>query len=200
MGYAMKNLYLIIPILFLTGCVAGQEIALHYDPAPPVAGYEGHGTGVSVSVVDARPYITDHDKDPSYLGHYRGGFGNTFDVTNFNAMPLADQLAIDLSRELKSLGFSIVGTGPGLAVLVTIRDFNFDAMWNGQLWYELNIKVTHDRKLLSESTVKDTANIEGSALVGAKYSMEREIPTYYGQIIRGLIRANPGTMGALQKP
>jgi uncharacterized lipoprotein YajG len=199
-GNTMKNSCLIILVLLLTGCVAGQEIALHYNPVPPILGYEGHGMAVSVSVVDNRPYIKGHDKDPSYLGHYRASFGNTWDVTNFNAMPLADQMAIDLSHELQSLGFTVVGQGPGKNILVTINDFNFDAMWNGEIWYGVNIKIKENGKNISQSEVKDTAFISGNAMVGAKYDMEREIPVYYDQIIRGLIRANPGTMAALKKP
>lgn len=195
----MKNIRLIPLILLLTGCVAGQEIALQYSPLPPIAGYEGRGTPVSVSVVDARPYITNQDKEPSYLGHYRGTYGNTWDVTNLNAYPLADQLAADLSHELKSLGYTVVGTGPGKAILVTIHDFNFDAMWNGQFWYDLNIKVSNNHTPLAESTIKDTAMISGNAFLGAKYAMEREIPSYYDQIIRSLIRANPSTLKALNE-
>lgn len=194
----MKNIYLIPLITLLTGCVAGQEIALHYDPAPPVAGYDGHGIPVSVSVVDARPYVTNQDKDASYLGHYRAGFGNPWDVTNLNEYPLADQLAADLSHELKTLGYAVVGIGPGKAILVTVHDFNFNAMKNGRFWYRINIKVSHDRLTLAESTIKDTAIIPGNIWVGVKYDMEREIPAYYDQIIRALIRANPVVMKALE--
>jgi len=195
------KLFSLIPFVFiLTGCVAGQEIALRYDPAAPIAGYEGHGLPVSVSVADARPYIINHDKDPSYIGHYRGSYGNTWDVTNLNENPLADQLAADLSQELTRLGYQVVGIGPGKAIQVTIREFNFDAMWNGKFWYNVAIKVTNNGKTLAESNIKDTANISGSALVGAKYAMEREIPSYYDQIIRGLIRANPTTLRALNQP
>jgi uncharacterized lipoprotein YajG len=194
----MKYLYLIIQILLLSGCVAGQEIALHYDPEAAVSTSQAAGKEVSVQVIDERPYITNMDKDPSYIGHYRAGYGNTWDVTNLNEMPLADQVAMDVNNELKALGYTVAGQGVRKSVLVTIQDFNFDSMNNGKLWYKANVKVFDNRKLIANSEAKDNVIIDGSFWVGGKYEMEKEVPVYYGHMIRGLIRANPETMGALQ--
>jgi uncharacterized lipoprotein YmbA len=190
----------ILPILIalvLTGCVAGQEIALHYQPQPALS--QVSDTPVSVSVVDKRRYITNNDKDPSYIGHYRGAYGNTWDVTNLNEMPLADQLTQDISKELATLGYRVVGQGFGKSILVTINDFNFDAMLNGRFWYDCNIKVKDNGRLLSDSTVTDSVVISGSFWVGAKYDMEQEVPQYYDMLVRGLIRANKQTMQALEQ-
>lgn len=192
----MKKLLLLCLIPLLTACVAGQEIALHYIPESTQK-LSATQIPVNLTVKDARPFVLDHDKAPSYLGHYRGGFGNTWDVTNLNEMPLADQLAIDMTKELRALGCSIIGTGSGKSITVTINNFNFDAMINGEFWYDFNIKVAENGRTLSESNVKDSAIISGSFWVGAKYDMEREIPNYYGQIIKTLIRANPDAQKAL---
>lgn len=42
----MNYIYLIIQIIFLTGCVAGQEIALHYAPEAALSTSQAAGKEV----------------------------------------------------------------------------------------------------------------------------------------------------------
>lgn len=192
----MKKILLLClsPILF--GCVAGQEIALHYNPEPTQK-LSDSLIPVTLLIKDARPFIVDHDKEASYLGHYRGGFGNTWDVTNFNNIALSDQLSNDMSKELTALGCSVVENRPGKSITITIKNFNFDAWVNGEFWYDFDIRISNNGRTISESNVKDDTIISGNAFFGAKYAMEKEIPNYYGQIIKTLIRGNPEAEQAL---
>jgi hypothetical protein len=64
-----------------------------------------------LSVKDERSFILDKDKDPSYVGHFRGGYGNTWDVKTRGKIPLAEQFQGDLQKELDTLGASKELTG-----------------------------------------------------------------------------------------
>jgi uncharacterized lipoprotein YajG len=193
----IRTMALLATAALLTGCVAGQHIKLHYEPAPQ-ASSSGAGAPFVLVVKDQREYVTSGNKTPWYIGHYRAGFGNTWDVVNFNQVPLADQMKSDLHRDLLSLGFVEGASGSAKTVTVTITEWNFDAAINGRLWYDVQVSVAAaDGHVLATSQVKDEKVIKGSVMMGAKGAMEDEIPTYYAEVIRKLVRENPTTLGAL---
>jgi hypothetical protein len=193
----MKN-FLLVFVVALTGCVAGQNINLQYDPTPK-QGAALHQT-VAVTVEDKRSYVTDGDKQPWYIGHYRAGFGNTWDVTTRDKVPFATQVKADLQKELTSLGFTEGSDSHAKRVTVVIKDWNFDAMVNGKLWYDLEITVrSSDGAVLATSDVKDERVIKGSIWTGAKGAMTEEVPVMYGEVLQSLIRNNAPIMEALRK-
>jgi len=193
----MKN-FLLVFVVALTGCVAGQNINLQYDPTPK-QGTVLHQT-VAVTVEDKRSYVTDGDKKPWYIGHYRAGFGNTWDVTTRDKVPFATQVKADLQKELTSLGFTEGSDSHAKRVTVVIKDWNFDAMVNGKLWYDLEITVqSSDGAVLATSDVKDQRVIKGSFWTGAKGAMTEEVPVMYGEALQALIRNNAPIMEALRK-
>jgi hypothetical protein len=180
----------------LSACVAGQSIKLAYAPPAPTAA--SNSSAVTVLVVDQRNYVTSGDKKPFYLGHYRGGFGNTFDVTNYQKVPLADQMKSDLGGELSSLGFASAAGGKQLKVIIT--EWNFDTMVNGKVWYAVTVSVADaSGTVLAQSTVKDQKTVDGNLLTGAKGAMEDEVPQIYAQMIRATVRENPSILAALKR-
>ena len=194
----MKSFWMapVAAVALLSGCVAGQSIKLSYTPDPAVNSPATEP--VTLVVRDQREYVTNRDKDPWYLGHYRAGFGNTWDVANYGKAPLEDQFRSDLHRELQTLGF----TGDAASqntLTISIREWNFDAATNGRLWYEIRVAVT-DRsgRVTAESTIKDQRIIRGSAMTGAKSAMEREVPEIYRDVIRALVRNNATVLAALR--
>ena len=189
----------IVAIVGLSGCVAGQNIRLRYEPSRDAAAASA-SMPTKVIVTDNREYVVSGDKRPEYIGHYRAGFGNTWDVVNFKQVSLANQFAMDIESELKSLGFAVNDSQFRKVVTVAIREWNFDAMTNGRFWYDIQLTVSvPDGTKLFDTHVQDEKTVQGSVMTGAKSAMEKEIPVLYGQIIRALIRDNQGTMAALRK-
>lgn len=191
----MKIFAVLASILWLCGCVAGQEIDLSYSP-PHIQPPKQAIASVKVTVRDERIFVANGDKRPSYIGHYRAGYGNTWDVTTRGEIPLATQMENDLRYDLLHMGFPTL-PNPDKTVLVTIKEWNFNTYLNGLFWYSLNVKVAARGKVLTESEIMDKTRIEGNIWVGAKYGMERDMPTIYTSIIRALVRDNPTAMGAL---
>ena len=181
----------------LAGCVAGQSIELGYEPASQSVKTTAPA---AVTVKDQRPYVTSGDKDPWYLGHYRAGFGNPWDVSNYKKVPLAEQMQSDLRKELLALGFSDGARGSAKQVAVTIREWNFDAAVNARIWYDIQVNVlAADGSELSSATVKNERVVNGNVMTGAKSAMEDQLPVIYGEVIRQLVRDNPGTLSALTR-
>ncbi len=194
---ALKIAFLGFVVSLAVGCVVGQKVTLAYTP-------EGIETKVvstnriTVVVNDKRPYVKTGEKEPWYIGHYRAGFGNTWDVSTDGKVALADQFRMDLQKELESLGFTL--DQPFNRTLnVDIIDYNFDAMLNGKMWYAIRIKVLDDQnRILAEDMLEDRIIIEGSFWVGAKYAFEKEVPKIYGNIIKQIVRENTDVVNALR--
>jgi len=185
-------------LVTLSGCVAGQSIQMSYVPvSQPVASLN---IAVAVQVSDDRPFIVSGNKAPSYLGHYRAGFGNTWDVNTKDKKPLATMIQSDLSADLQSLGFSVGPQESAMRIVkVSIIDWNFDTYLNGKFWYDCRVVVLDPQgRKLSEQQLRDTVVIEGSFWTGAKYAFERAMPIIYRSIIRKMVRESPVTLAALK--
>ena len=186
--------------LVLAGCVAGQSLGTDYEAGPAVAPVEG--TSIVLQVTEDRPYVKNGDKSPYYIGRYRAGFGNPWDVTTKDNVPLVDVLRGDIAEELVALGHPVKEAPPAdRQVAVSIRDWNFDGYQNGEFWYDLLVTVrAADGAVLVNSVVKDKVGITGTLWEGAKGGFERDMPKLYAQAIRKLFRDNPEVSAALQAP
>ena len=186
--------------MVLAGCVAGQSLGTDYEAGPAVAPVEG--TSVVLQVTEDRPYVKSGDKAPYYIGRYRAGFGNPWDVTTKDNVPLVDVLRGDIAEELVALGHPVKEAAPAdRQVAVSIRDWNFDGYQNGEFWYDLLVTVrAADGAVLVNSVVKDKVGITGTLWEGAKGGFERDMPKLYAQAIRKLFRENAEVSAALQAP
>lgn len=190
-----KILSMLVTAMMLGGCVAGQTLSYDYKPTAAV---DKTGGEVSVAVRDERPYVKSGDKGPDYVGHYRAGFGNTWDVTTKGGAPFADVLARDLREELDALGFTAGNAGRTLQV--AIREWNMDTYMNAKFWYELVVSVVGagGEPVIPPQTLKEEKRIDGSFWVGPKYAVEKQMPAFYDQLIQDLVRNNPDVRSALQ--
>jgi len=191
-----KFLFLALALL-LSGCVAGQSIPMAYEPTSTTV--EKLAIDVQVLSADQRSFVLDGDKNPNYIGHYRAGFGNTWDVTTQNKQPLANNLRQDVSSDLTALGFDVVTTDASRILTIVIQDWNFDTYTNGKMWYRILVSVDSTKgERLAESVLEDTIIIKGSVWVGAKAAVERELPKIYMSVVNQIARDNPQILGALK--
>lgn len=185
--------------LFFSGCVVNQSIKMDYQPAPASA--EKLGINVQVMSKDQRDFVLDGRKQPNYIGHYRAGLGNTWDVTTANKLPLAENLQDDVSNDLVALGFDVVTSGATRVLKIDILDWNFDTYMNGKIWYKIHVSVeSNNGATLASSDLEDTVVIQGSVWTGAKSAFEREVPKVYQQVVGNIARNNQEIMAALKSP
>lgn len=188
---------LVVVLLFLSGCVAGQQIK--FGDLAPGSQEAPLGITVLVKVDDNRDFVRSGNKTPAYIGHYRAGLGNPWDVNTYQKKALAEIFREDLERELRSLGFNLGTEQSEKKVQVIIKDWNFDTYMNGKIWYDIEVAVlAKDGQQLAIDKIKETKIIEGSVWVGAKYAFEEEVPKIYADIISRLVRQNSKILTALK--
>lgn len=190
-----RFLIVLSTVVALSGCVAGQT--LNYDYTPTAAIEKASGE-VSVVVRDERTYVKDGNKSAGYVGHYRAGWGNTWDVTTKGGTAFADIFARDLREEIEALGFT-AGTA-GRTLQVDIKEWNMDTYVNARFWYELIVAVVGPggEALLAPQTLKEDKRIDGSIWVGPKYAVEKQMPQLYDQVVQAIVRGNAEVLNALR--
>ncbi len=147
--------------MVLGGCAVGQRYG--YDQATiPLAKVQAAGP-VGLGVRDARPYVVSGNKDASFVGLMRGGFGNPFDVNTQSGRPLAVDMRDVIERAMKGRGLevtavdiapsqdggaaksAVVGSGGARNVLVTLTEWKSDTMIRTELIYDVTL-VVYDRR------------------------------------------------------
>ena len=184
--------------VLLGGCVVGQTIPLDYTP--DVASAPSTNVTVTVKAQDSRAYVVSGNKDTAYIGHYRAGLGNTWDVKTSSGTSLASHIERDLGADLQALGFKVGSAGATRQVQVTIKEWNFDGYIDGKVWCEMQVTILDPQnKVLYRHEFKDSRHIAGSVMMGAKSATEREVPVFYRDIIRKLVRNDAGALRALRQ-
>ena len=182
-------------IATMSGCVAGQAIRLQHTAGSGPA-FSTSKT-VTVDAKDSRDFVVGGKKSPSYLGHFRAGFGNTWDVNNAGRRALAEQFKQDLVAELQAHGIKTIASGER-KLLIDIIDWNFDAYQNGRVWYEIACSVADAKGTeLAKATVKDSKVIRGSFWTGPAGAFKRKVPGIYSDIIKEIL-GKPDLQKALQ--
>ncbi len=190
-------------VLAFGGCVAGQSLPTAYTPpvtaTAQTAAADRQGS-VRIEVTDDRPYVTSGDKPPHFIGKYRAGFGNPWNVYTENDEPLAAIFMRDLSAELAALGYDVRSAVPADRLLaLSIVDWNFDGYQNGKMWYELRATVRDATgNVVATDTVRDESKIKGTFWMGAKGGFEREMPKLYAAAVARLVRDNPTISAGLR--
>lgn len=193
----MKNSAILVAmVLFLSGCAVNQGILLKYTPDAHEKIVSNHT--VTLDVIDDRAYVKDQSKPAFYIGHFRGGYGNTFNAYTNGKVALAQQFSESILSELKALGIETRDTAGDRKIRVEIFDYNFDAYINGKFWYEIKVTVLDSKNItLSESIFKETHVIKGSVMMGPMGAFKKEVPVIQQQLIKKMIRDNQKLIDAL---
>lgn len=187
---------LLMVLIMGSGCAVGQKIDLNHI-SEPVTKVENPLT-VAVSVQDLRPYITNGDKELSFIGIYRAGFGNTWDVRTKDKVAFAEIVKKDLIQSLRQAGFTVQDSGAERTVDIGILDYNFDCYINCRAWHKFSVTVRDAHGAVVASTeIMDENTVQGSAWSGPKGAMETELPKIYGDVIARLVLRNKDVLPAI---
>lgn len=179
------------------GCVVGQKIDLAYTPG--TASTIGQGQPLTIAVADLRPHVKKGEKPPTYLGRFRGGFGNPWDVTTEGDVPLDQLFRIGLMADLEAMGFKAHEPQAPKTIKVEILEYDVDAMVNASFRFEIKTTVLDaSGKVLFENTLKDDRAISGSIWTGGKGASQKNVPLIHAEIIRKITRENKDFLAAIQ--
>lgn len=168
MKKCLLGLVIISCIFLLSGCVVGQKIDYASSPIPKLK-EKGNKT-VAVGVHDQRAYVKNGQKYPRYVGTFRGGFGNPWDVETASNKPLAKDINGVFSQAMKNAGYKAVpveivfsdnqdtvlmkfkDSGAERFLLLTLNKWRNDTYMNTSLYYDLVLTIyDQDLKQLAES-------------------------------------------------
>jgi len=187
----------LLSLSLFTGCVANQKLLYSYSPME--ANDKKINGPVEVSVKDEREFIVNGNKDASYVGHFRAGFGNTWDVKTKGEIALAEQFQTDLQKELAALGASNQSPDSKKILHLTIVQYNFDAYINGRFFYKFLVSVSDaNDQLLAEDVIENEEIILGSFWLGPVGAFKSQMPILHAGIIRKLVRDNNKILDVLK--
>ncbi|MBF0384419.1 MAG: hypothetical protein HQL27_00970 [Candidatus Omnitrophica bacterium] len=194
----MRNFIVVVGmVLFCSSCAVNQGILLEYTPETREQIVSSNT--ISVKVSDERPFIKDNSKPPSFIGKFRGSYGNPWNAYTEGKIPLAQVFAQDLIREIKALGLRMKELNSDRTIKVEIMDYNFDAAIDGRFWYEIKVSVLDmNNDVLKENMFKDVIEIKGSVWTGAMGAFKEKLPEIHRELIRKMIRENPQAKDALR--
>lgn len=194
------------------GCAVGQGIKYH-DVGVSL---NSQGTStVAVSTLDSRNYVTDGEKDPSFIGTFRGGFGNPFDVSTESENPLAKDMTMEICSSLGTAGFTatpvilakgdakeeavakLKGTAADRLLLLTLREWRSDTYQNTSLYYDADLVVmSKNGDVLGQSSTKGEDDLGGSAWNPPANAKEK-VPQAYKKNLEALLN-DESIMNALK--
>jgi hypothetical protein len=178
---ALSILY-VLPSLGYAASAVGQKA--DYAHSWPTVNFESDYV-IAVGVLDKRPYVLNGQKELTYVGTVRGGFGNPWDMSTQSGEPLSRDIASAISSGLRNAGtvaevialsFNIgkmqavrdlLRSRPDRALLVVVRE------WRGDTYARAGFFVD------VEAIVYDQAGKE----LGRSSSSHKEIGSGDGTVI-----------------
>ena len=198
--------------LFLGGCAVGQQI--RYHDADLTLNASGN-TPVAVASVDGRPYIKSGEKEKTYIGTFRGGFGNPFNVSTESGKPLADDMSSVICASLKKKGFAcapvsvdpkesldeitqkLKGSKAMRLMLLAINEWRSDTYTNTSLYYDVVLTVMDNQGAqLAASKAKGEDDLGGRMSNPPAHAKE-EVPKAYQKKLEALLN-DPSVISALR--
>jgi len=189
-------------ILICSSCAVGQKIKYH-DIHLDIKNNGMHS--IAISVLDNRPYVVDGEKDMSYIGTFRGGWGNPFDVFTESENALAQDMAVVLCDSLNKNGYQATPLSPvkgekkekaierllksnsDRLLLLTINEWYSSTYQNTGLFYDVSLAVMDKNgEVQAESKVKGEDDLGGD-FWNPPANAKARVPEAYKQKLESLI-------------
>ena len=175
----MRTKHLLLLILILTLLAGCGPRGIKYTAT--INTLECKSTrSLAVAVLDERPYILNKEKDPSFVGIMRGGYGNPFNTSTESGAPLADDMLMTVADSLRARGFTVTpiktspadsrnavidrlyASGAQRFLLIEVKDWQSDYLpkaytaERSNLFINAEISVLNrNRKVVSGSRLKE---------------------------------------------
>lgn len=204
---------LLLALVFATGCAVGNRHAYHNVNVD----FSGDGSGkVAVATHDQRDYVVSGEKDPTFVGLQRGGFGNPFNVSTASGKSLADDFTGTVASALNARGFKTVpvmvsysdstddvrkalkNTNAGRSILIMLNHWKSDTYQNTGLAYNLKMEVLDQQgKTLAEKSISGDDDLKGSAWNPPAHA-RKVLPKAYKSKLESLLNSKEITNALIQ--
>lgn len=189
-------------LLLLSGCAVGQKV--RYHDADLNLSASGNSR-IAVAALDSRPYVKSGEKERTYVGNLRGGFGNPFNLTTESGNPLTDDMTSVICASFKKKGFNCtsVSVGPNesqaqvesklkasnanYVFLLVLNEWLSSTYQNTGLTYDLDLAVWNGQGVkLSEKKQKGEDDLGGSFINPPAHAKEA-VPLAYRKKLESLL-------------
>jgi len=208
----VKGIALLAMAAVMGGCAVGQKI--NYSDTQLNLDAAGKGA-VAVTAVDSRSYVKNGEKDREYVGNFRGGFGNPFNVKTASGNPLADDFSSVICGSYKNKGIpcTAVSVEPNEApaavlqklkatkaqnlMVLTMKEWMSSTFSNTGLTYDLDLAVVNgDGTPVADKQVKGEDDLGGSAWNPPAHAKEA-VPVAFKNKLETLLN-DPAVVKALK--
>jgi len=180
----MKKMLSIIALgLLVTGCAS---IMTAEQAAPELN--KPLSDKLAIAVVDHRPYVLNGDKEASFEGLSRSGFGIPFSRYTFNNKPMSEFLTNRLAAGLIKTGIDVsslettpqtkiedVKSQDAKTVIIVLNEWKYDYhAFTDNSWYDFNVLIK---------------NKSGEVLINKKFIGEQDVPSLTSNDIQLLYKA-----------
>jgi len=176
-----KLICLSFVLIVLTGCAVGNQ----YDYRSASVSLPLAGSGeLGVGVIDNRSYVLSGDKEPSFIGLQRGGYGNPFNVTTTSGNSLTQDMSESLQNALRNSGYAVTGlqlasadsaaitsaiadSGMAKNIVLTVTEWKTDIYMNMTLHFDLLLEViTKQGDTIASNQMQGEEKVGGGAFEG----------------------------------
>jgi hypothetical protein len=202
----MRNLSLVGVVAALCGgCAVGQTIT--YDDATP--GLMARAPlALGLVVQDQRPEIASGTELPPFVGVFRGGYGNKFDVVTTSGRPLGDDFTNVIGHGLAARGFRVTNlpvvpmappaqivavaarSGAARVLVVQLGDWKSDTYMGTKLVYDVTARVfdVATSRMLGEARVARSRDL-GASFWDPVGRAKKVVPAAYSAVLEQLLNA-----------
>lgn len=174
----LKSIVMLAMMVGCLGCAAGQRIKYNN------VGLDIKNQGiyaVAVATLDSRQYVVNGEKEPSYIGTFRGGWGNPFDVTTESNNTLSKDMTNEICASLNEKGYQttpiyltkddtkehaiskLKGASADRLILLTLHEWYSDTYQNTSLYYDAELNVmSKEGNVMGQSSIKGEDDLGGS--------------------------------------
>lgn len=99
------SIFLLIPMTYLSGCVVGQKISYNDTEL----NLKASGTkSIAIAAIENRSYVNSGEKDRDYVGKFRAGFGNPWNVSTVSGKSLTVDMTTVVCSAFKKKDISCI--------------------------------------------------------------------------------------------
>lgn len=186
----------------LSACAIGNKHPYH----DMLANIQTDGAiAVAVSTHDQREYVIYENKNPTFVGLMRGGYGNPFDIITVSGNPPAEDITKSIILSLNKKGFQAIPVissysenrnsvidrlkekGADRLLLVTVNEWKSDTYANTALIYNVDANIfDKEGNILGSSTIEGRDNLGGSFMNPPAHAREA-VPRAFKEKIEELL-------------
>ncbi|MEI7456323.1 MAG: hypothetical protein WCK93_06315 [Nitrosomonadales bacterium] len=207
-----RSIFILVLCSILGGCAVGQKI--DYNNAKLELNASGNIL-VAIASQDSRSYVKNKEYASTYVGTFRGGYGNAFNVLTESGKPLADDMASVICSSLVIKGFSchpvmvdpnelqvqitskLKATNAKRLMFLTISEWYSDTYMSTGLTYDISLVIMDNQGTIIAEKKFNGGDDLGKSLMNPGGFAKKAVPEAYKKKLASLLN-DPAVIEALK--